>query len=305
MAWDVRGKIALVTGATSGIGKVTAKELARRGATVVLTTRDRARGEQTAAEIRAAAPKARVELLEGDLSLMREVRRMATELQQRFDRLELLINNAGAIFEDREVTAEGIERTLATNHLSYFLLTQELLPLMKKSAPARIVNVASDAHKRARIDFDDLQRERGYFHFSVYGQSKLANILFTRELARRLEGTNVTANCLHPGVVATGFGMNRPGLLKLAMAIARPFMISPEKGAETTIYLATAPELEGQSGGYYARKKKIAPSKAAQSDETAKRLWDVTETLIATVLDPRIDHRSQDSQRKAVDGGSQ
>jgi NAD(P)-dependent dehydrogenase (short-subunit alcohol dehydrogenase family) len=284
MGWDIRGKRALITGATSGIGEVTARELLRRGAQVVMTTRSRAKGEAVAAALRAQVPGAQLELLEGDLSSMREVKRVAEECARRFDRLELLINNAGAVFAQREVTAEGLERTLATNHLSYFLLTRELLPLLKASAPARVVNVASNAHQRGRITFDDLQREKGYLGYGVYAQSKLANILFTRELARRLAGSGVTATCLHPGVVATGFGMNRPGLLKLALTLVRPFFISPEEGAKTTLYLATSPEVEGESGGYYAHSKRATPSAAAQDDAAAARLWDQTEALVDRVL---------------------
>lgn len=284
MTWDVRGKTALVTGATGGIGKVTATELAKKGAKVVLTTRDRARGEAAVNELRAAAPGAQVELIEGDLSLMRDVKRVADEFKQRFDRLDLLVNNAGAIFTERGVTSEGLERTLATNHLSYFLLTRELLPLIEKSAPSRIVNVASDAHKRAKVDFDDLQREKSYFHFAVYGQSKLANILFTRELAKRLSGKNVTATCLHPGVVSTGFGKDTSGLFKWGLSLIQPFLIGPEEGARTTIHLATSPEVEGHTGGYYARCKPAKPTRAACDDAAAARLWTETEKLIDRVL---------------------
>lgn len=283
-AWGIRGKRVLITGATSGIGEVTARELLRRGARVVMTTRDRAKGERVASAMRAQVPGAELELLEGDLSLMREVKQVAEAYAARFDRLDVLINNAGAVFARREVTSEGLERTLATNHLAYFLLTRELLPLLKASAPARVVNVASDAHRRGKLTFDDLQRERGYSGYGVYAQSKLANILFTRALARRLAGTGVTATCLHPGVVATGFGMNRPGLLKLSLTLVRPFFISPEAGAKTTLHLATSPEVEGESGGYYAHEKPATPSAAARDDAAAERLWRESEALIDRAL---------------------
>lgn len=283
-AWGIRGKRVLITGATSGIGEVTARELLRRGARVVMTTRDRAKGERVASAMRAQVPGAELELLEGDLSLMREVKQVAEAYAARFDRLDVLINNAGAVFARREVTSEGLERTLATNHLAYFLLTRELLPLLKASAPARVVNVASDAHRRGKLPFDDLQRERGYSGYGVYAQSKLANILFTRALARRLAGTGVTATCLHPGVVATGFGMNRPGLLKLSLTLVRPFFISPEAGAKTTLHLATSPEVEGESGGYYAHEKPATPSAAARDDAAAERLWRESEALIDRAL---------------------
>ncbi len=275
------GKVCVVTGATSGIGRVTARELAKAGAHLVLTTRDEAKAQAVERELRAVRPDVQVDWVRADLSLMREVVRAAGEIRSRVDRIDVLVNNAGAIFNDREVTSEGLERTFATNHLSYFVLTRELRELLVRSAPARIVNVASDAHRRASMKWDDLQHARGYFAYGVYGQSKLANILFTRELARRLEGTGVTANSLHPGVVATGFGKNSPGLFKLGVQLLSPLFVSPEKGAQTTLHLATSPKVEGVSGRYFAKSREARPSKAAQDDAAAKRLWEETERILA------------------------
>ncbi len=275
------GKICVVTGATSGIGRVTARELARRGARLVLTTRDDAKAQAVTAELKAARPDVQVDWVRADLSLMREVVRAAAEIRSRVDRIDVLVNNAGAIFTEREVTAEGLERTFATNHLSYFVLTRELREVLVQSAPSRIVNVASDAHRRATMKWDDLQHERGYMSYRVYGQSKLANILFTRELSRRLEGTGVTANSLHPGVVATGFGKNTPGVFRFAVQLLSPLFISPEKGAQTTLYLATSPEVQGVSGKYFAKSREAKSSREARDDAAAKRLWDESERLLA------------------------
>jgi retinol dehydrogenase-12 len=280
------GKTCLVTGATSGIGKVTARELARAGARVVFTTRDVAKGDAVQAEILRAAPGAQVAVIPVDLSSMRAVRVAATEYRLRFPRLDVLVNNAGAIFRTRQTTPEGLERTFATNHLSYFLLTRELLDLLGASAPARIVNVASNAHRRGRLRFDDLQLERGYTGWRAYAQSKLANVLFTRELARRLLGSGVTANAVHPGVVATGFGRGDSGITDLAYRLAAPFLLAPEKGARTTLFVASAPELETHSGSYFARSMQATPSLAAQDDVVAKRLWEESERILERVLGP-------------------
>ncbi len=277
----MKGKTCLVTGATAGIGKVTALELARRGARLILTTRDTAKGEAVAGALRSQVPGAQVDLGRADLSMMREVKEAAAEVRRLSPRLDVLVNNAGAIFTKRELTAEGLERTWATNHLSYFLLTRELWDLLAQSAPARIVNVASDAHRRASLNWDDLQAERRFMGYRVYGQSKLANILFTRELSRRLTGTSVTANSLHPGVVATGFGHNTPGLFKVLVKLGSPFMKSPESGAKTTVLLASSPTVEGRTGGYWASCREVRPSREARDDAAAKRLWDVSERMLA------------------------
>jgi retinol dehydrogenase 12 len=283
---SLEGKTCLVTGATSGIGEVTARELARMGARVVFTSRDAAKADALKSEILRDVPSAQLEVLRVDLSLMRAVREAATEYRRRFRRLDILVNNAGAIFWKREQTGEGLERTFATNHLAYFLLTRELLDLLKASAPSRVVNVGSNAHRRGRIHFDDLQLQRGYTAWGAYGQSKLANILFTRELARRLQGTGVTANAVHPGVVATAFGRSGSALMDFVYRLAAPFLLSAEKGAQTTLYVATAPELETHSGGYFARSMQATPSLAAQDEQSAKRLWEESERILERVLAP-------------------
>jgi NAD(P)-dependent dehydrogenase (short-subunit alcohol dehydrogenase family) len=280
------GKTCLVTGATSGIGKVTARELARNGARVVLTARDVAKGDAVQAEILREAPGAQVAVIHVELSSVRAVRNAAAECRLRFPRLDVLVNNAGAIFPSRQTTMEGLELTFATNHLAYFLLTRELLELLKASAPSRIVNVASNAHRRGRIQFDDLQLERGYTGWRAYAQSKLANLLFTRELARRLVGTGVTANSVHPGVVATSFGRGGSFFTDLGYRMAAPFLLSPEKGARTTLFVATAPELETHSGGYFVRSTQAAPSASAQDDVAAKRLWEESERILQRLLGP-------------------
>lgn len=269
----MQGKICLITGATQGIGKATALGLAQQGATVALVGRDAGRTQATADEIRQACSQASVETFLADLSLQSEVRRLAAEVKHRFARLDLLVNNAGAIFQKREVTAEGFEKTWALNHLAYFLLTQELLERLKASAPARIVNVSSDAHRGLAIDFDDLQGKRRYSAIKAYAQSKLANVMFTYALDRRLEGTGVTANCLHPGAVATGFGHNMPGLLNVVMTLLRPLLLSAEKGAETSIYVASAPELAGFGGKYFEKCRAVDSARAAYDVEAQERLW--------------------------------
>jgi NAD(P)-dependent dehydrogenase (short-subunit alcohol dehydrogenase family) len=270
----------LVTGATSGIGAVTARALAATGATVVLVGRDRARAEASVEKIRRETGSQTVDYLLADLSSQAEIRRLADEFLGRYDRLDVLVNNAGAMFWSRQETVDGLERTLALNHLSYFLLTNLLLDRLKASAPARIVSVASDAHQGARVDFNDLQGKRSYAGMQAYGQSKLANVLFTYELARRLGGTGVTANTLHPGFVATSFAANNGGIIRLAMGILHRFALSPEQGAQTSIYLAASPEVEGVTGKYFERSKPAASSKLSYDEAAARRLWNVSEELV-------------------------
>lgn len=279
---SLKGKTCLITGVTQGIGRVAAREIGRLGPNMVLIARDKQRGAEVVEEVKAAGSP-QVELIVADLSSQAEVRRAAAEFLSRHDRLHILVNNAGAMFGERKLSADGLEMTFALNHIGYFLLTQELLGVLKASAPARIVNVASDAHSRARLDFDDLQCEKSYSQggFLAYGRSKLANILFTNELAQRLAGTGVTANSLHPGVVATGFGSGGGALLRLGLKLARPFFRTAEDGAKTTIHLAISPEVEGVTGKYYANSRETRPRPQALDDAAAKRLWKVSEELVS------------------------
>jgi retinol dehydrogenase 12 len=273
----MNGKVCVVTGATSGIGKATATALARQGAQVVLVGRDRGRGEATAAALGAvAATPPRLEI--ADFASMAQVRALADRLGT-LDRIDVLVNNAGFVAGQHRVTADGFEEVLAVNHLAPFLLTNLLLAKLTASAPARVITVASDAHTAARLDLDDLQLEHGWDSWRSYANSKLANILFTRELARRLAGTKVTANCAHPGVVRTGFGREGSPLLGLAITVGRPFLLSPERGASTIVYLATSADVAGATGGYYVKSQLRQPSRAARDDPTAQRLWQLSEEL--------------------------
>jgi NAD(P)-dependent dehydrogenase (short-subunit alcohol dehydrogenase family) len=273
----MKDKVCVVTGATSGIGKATATALARLGATVVLVGRDRGRTEAAAAEIApvsASPPRAEV----ADLASLEQVRGLAGRLAG-LERIDVLINNAGLVLGERRITPDGLEHVFALNHLAPFLLTSLLLPKLTASAPAQVVTVTSDAHSAARLDLSDPNLEHGWDSWRSYANSKLANILFTRELARRLEGTGVTANCAHPGVVRTGFGRESRPLLKLGIVIARPFMLSPERGADTIVYLASSPDVAGQTGGYYVKRQRREPSAAARDDAAARELWELSETL--------------------------
>jgi retinol dehydrogenase 14 len=276
---EMSGKVCLVTGASSGIGLITARELARMGARVILVARDKAKGEAALAEVKKVSGSQSVDLLLADLSSQKSIRALAEEVLARYPKLHVLVNNAGAANDKRSVTVDGIETTLATNHLAYFLLTNLLLGRLKESAPARIVSVSSGGQAMGHIDFEDLQGEEKYSPFKAYNQSKLANVLFTYELSRRLEGTGVTANCLHPGVINTNFGAGTTGLFNLMVIFARPFMLTPEKGAETQIYLASSPEVEGVSGKYFDKKKPRKSSKESYDLEVARRLWEVSEKL--------------------------
>lgn len=275
----MQGKICLVTGANSGIGKATAEELAKMGAKVVMVCRDQGRGQTALAEIVAASDNKFIDLMLADLSSQSDIRRLAEEFLARYDRLHVLVNNAGAVFLRRQLTVDGLEKTFALNHLGYFLLTNLLLDVIKRSAPARIVNVASVAHWRSSIRFDDLQRERRYRFMEVYGQSKLANILFTFELSRRLEGSGVTVNCMHPGFVGSNLANNNGWIVRLGTTLIKPFARSPKKGAETVVYLATAPELQACSGRYYVDKKETQSSPESRDEGVARRLWQVSEAL--------------------------
>jgi NAD(P)-dependent dehydrogenase (short-subunit alcohol dehydrogenase family) len=270
------GKVCVVTGASRGVGQETALGLARMGATVVAVARDPSRGAGAVTDIKARSGSDAVHLVVADLSSQAAIRELAGRLTEEYERLHVLVNNAGAVNMKRSVTVDGIETTFAVNHLAYFLLTGLLLPLLKASAPSRIVNVSSDAHTGGKIRFDDLQGEQRYNGWAAYSQSKLANVLFTYELARRLQGTGVTANCLHPGVIATGFGKNNAGWLGWGLRIAAPFMTKPAKGAETSIYLASSPEVEGLTGKYFQRCKEKPSSPASYDEVVAARLWQVS-----------------------------
>ena len=273
------GKVVLITGGTSGIGKAAATTLAGMGAEVVVTGRNRERGEEAVEEVRHESGNQKVSLLLADLAVQAEVRGLAEEFKEQHDRLDVLLNNAGLILNHRTETPDAIETTLAVNHLAPFLLTNLLLDVLKESAPSRIVTVSSEAERAGKIDFDDLQSERGYSPFRVYGMTKLANIMFTFELAERLEGTGVTANCLHPGGVNTNFGANNRGGTILLFRMLKPFMRRPEQGADTLIYLAASPEVEEMTGRYLTDREVQAPSKEAYDEHVRKRLWEVSEEL--------------------------
>jgi NAD(P)-dependent dehydrogenase (short-subunit alcohol dehydrogenase family) len=274
----------MITGASSGIGKSAAMELARMGARLVLVCRDRGRGEGAVAEIRSETGNGNVVLMLADLSSQQEVRRLAAEFLATGQPLHILLNNAGVIMLRREETVDGIERTFAVNHLGTFLLTTLLIDRLKASAPARVVTVASDAHHYAGagLDFDDLGSAKGFSAMRVYARSKGANILFTHELARRLDGTGVTANCLHPGFVGSNFAKNNGWIARVAMAALRPVARSPKKGAETVVYLCASPEVEGVTGRYFFDKRSKWPKRYAQSEENARRLWEASEQLTDT-----------------------
>ena len=272
----MQGKVCLITGATSGIGLVTARELARQGARVLLVGRNPHKCADTVEQIRAGTGNRQVEALLADLSSQEQIRALARQLQERSPRLDVLINNAGGLWLKRELTVDGLEMTFAVNHLAYFLLTHLLLDTLQASVPARIVNVASYAHFKATLDFDNLQGERGYHGWQAYCRSKLANVLFTYELARRLAGTGVTANALHPGWVATSFGGNNGWRGRLLQLAARVKGISPDAGARTILYLATAREVEGVTGQYFDQEQSVRSSPASYDEATAKRLWQVS-----------------------------
>ena len=285
MTHTMKDKVCLVTGATGGIGGVAAMSLAAMGATVVGVGRDAQKCDATAAAIRTAVAGAQVDFVVADLSSQAQVRRLAATFLARYGRLDVLLNNAGAYYFSRGVTEDGIERTLALNHLGYFLLTRLLADRLLASAPARIVNVASSAHRSAQLDMDDLELARGYRGWTAYANSKLANILFTRELARRLVGTAVTANAVHPGWVATRFAENN---MRGLLAVLRPFYrlyqrltaISPAAGADTLVYLASAAAVAGVSGQYFRERRVLEPVGLANDDSAARRLWELSEVMV-------------------------
>jgi len=279
-AGAMQDKVVVMTGATSGIGRIAAGQLAAQGARLVLVARDQVRADATLAQLRERGSKAHRAHI-ADLSRLADMKRVGAEIAASEPRIDVLINNAGNVFGKRELTGDGLERTFATNHVAYFLLTQALRERLIAAAPARIVMTASAAHKGRSLDFDDLQFAKGYRPQSAYGRSKLCNILFTRELARRLAGTGVTANCLHPGFVRTNLGQRGGGVFGGLVRLAMLFAGSPERGARTIVYLAGSPEVAQVSGGYFADCRPATPSAQAQDDSVAARLWNETERLAA------------------------
>ena len=272
-AWNVRDKLCIVSGATNGIGKQTALALASQGARVVVVAHSRAKGDATS--------DSKVELLLCDFASQRSIRAAAEEVLARFPAIHVLVNNAGVMNLRREITEDGLEATFAVNHLGYFLFTTLLMDRIIASAPARIVSVASDAHKFGAVDFDDLQSEKRFGAMRVYGQSKGCNLLFNVELAKRLEGTGVTANAVHPGAVNTGLGATSGPLMAMIQKVAMVFMKSPVAGADTSVYLATSPEVEGVSGGYFFKRKPRTSTAQTRDPALAKRLWILSEALVA------------------------
>ncbi|MBD0260563.1 MAG: SDR family oxidoreductase, partial [Cytophagales bacterium] len=271
--------LCLITGANSGIGLVTARELARQGMDIIMVCRNAAKGEQARQDILAASRTKKVDLLLADLADFGSVRKLAAEVRGRYSRLDVLVNNAGLVMDQRTTTPQGIETTFATNHLGPFLLTNLLLDLVRKGHGPRIVHVSSEAHRFARFRPDDLVAPKKYTSMVAYGNSKLANILFSNELARRLAPDGITSNSLHPGVIKTNFGAGASGVFGLLSGLARPFLLTPEKGAETSIYLAASPEVKGRTGGYYDKKKPKTPSADARSDHFARELWALSSRL--------------------------
>ncbi len=277
----MQGKTCLITGGTNGIGKATALELARMGATVVIVGRSAEKTHQVVEEIRLATGNVNVDSLLADLSSQQDVRRLASDFKGKHAHLHVLLNNAGGIFMTRQLSVDGIEMTFALNHLAYFLLTNLLLDTIKASASARIINVSSGAHASGKIEFDNLQGERSFSSTAPYGNSKLANILFTIELAQRLAGTGVTVNALHPGLVSTGLGKDNPGFLMKVIRAVVPFVArSAEKGSETSIYLASSPAVENVSGSYFVDCKVSQPAPQATDRAVASKLWDVSAEMV-------------------------
>ena len=274
----MEGKTCVVTGANSGMGFIVARELAQRSANVVLVCRSQSKGDLASSEIRRFTGNESVELMIADLASFESVRKFASDFKQNHQKLHVLVNNAGLILGKRTLTPDGLETTFQVNYLSHFLLTHLLLDVPKASAPSRIVNISSDAHTSGHMNFDDLQFERGYSGWKSYCQSKLAQILFTYELAERLKGTGVTVNCLHPGAVRTNWG-DEAGTLGIGIRLARPFMLSPDKGAETALYVATSSDLEGVSGKYFAKKRETQSSKESYDIEERRKLWEISMKL--------------------------
>jgi len=273
----MKGKTVVITGGTSGIGQAAAEELARRGARIVLVARDPARAEATLGRLRRTAPDAGHALHLADLSRLHEMKRVGATIAETEPKIDVLVNNAGAWFHDRIETEDGFEKTFALDHLSYFVMAEVLRGPLAAASPSRIVNTSSVGHRFAALDWTDLQSRDAYRGFKAYCRAKLCNVLFTREIARRLSSSGVTANCFHPGFVASRFGENNRGLGKIGFGLAKSlFAITPERGASTLVYLASASQLADRSGGYYAECKPVEPSREARDDAAARRLWDVS-----------------------------
>jgi retinol dehydrogenase 14 len=293
---QMSGRTVLVTGGTGGIGKATATGLAAMGARVAITGRDRGRAEAAAAGIRAPDGPP-VEVFAADMSSQAEVRRLAAEVLEALPRLDVLVNNVGGFWNSRHTTADGLERTFALNHLAPFLLTHLLVDRLVESAPARVVTVSSDAQRLGRIDFDDLQGERSWSGQKAYNQSKLANVLFTYELARRLRGTGVTATVLHPGIARTGFGVEDPGRIQRIITPFMGLLKTPDQAAATPIHLAASPEVEGVTGQFFAKSKPRKSSKRSYDEADALRLWEVSAELVGLGADDagRLARRHRDA----------
>jgi NAD(P)-dependent dehydrogenase (short-subunit alcohol dehydrogenase family) len=275
----MKGKTVVITGGTSGIGEIAAERLAQMGARIVLIARSKSRGKVALARLHEKAPDLAHTVHHADLTCISEMKRVAAEVASEEPRIDVLINNAGAIFVDRRLTDDGLECTFALNHMAYFVITDGLRERLLTSAPARIVNTASAAHQGAKLEFDDLQLAKSFGPMKAYGRSKLCNILFTRELARRLQRTGVTANCLHPGFVATRIGDDSGGVISRFAWLAKLFAISPEEGADTIVYLASSPAVAETTGKYFYKRQPIAPSPAAQDDRAAALLWESSTAL--------------------------
>lgn len=285
----MKGKIVLITGANSGIGKETAKSLAKQGATIYMVCRSRKRAEDAKREIIQESGNSNVHIRLCDLSSLGSIHEYGMKLREELSHIDILINNAGALFGTRQLTLDGLEMTFALNHVGYFLNTHYLFDLVRKGTDKRIVNVASVAHKTvSKINFNDLQSEKKYNQMTVYGQSKLFNIYFTRELARRAKDEGITVNCLHPGTVSTNFGNTANWYLRVALPLGRKFMISANKGASTSVYLATSPNVAGVTGQYFDKGKPTKPARIGRNDEYARRIWDMTRAITGVVEFGRV-----------------
>ena len=275
----MKDKICLITGATSGIGQAAAMALSKMSATVIVAGRSEERCQNTVAHIQQETGNFHVDYLLGDLSVQSHIRQMAKNFKSRYERLDVLVNNAGAINFFRKISADGIELTYALNHLAYFLLTNLLLDTLKASAPARIVNVASNSHYGQHLDFDNLELKRGYNPLRAYGRSKLCNLYFTYELARKLEGTGVTVNAMHPGFVATNMGVNNGWLVKLFLPLIHRNSLTPEQGASTAVYLASSSDVEGVTGKFFVRERERVSDPVSYDEPAAKQLWEFSEAM--------------------------